>query len=192
MFIERSISFLTPVLKQLRTVVIGPARTGGSPTRVAASFQRKNQGRIRRRDDILDNNGVKSTLDTEEFHTMAQCSCRTSRSCSQTADCHRPYTSPTRLNMRRPQVSCLCRTRQPTDLRHQETADRMMLSQGIIGQPFKRRMVSPRDDDCRQLLGHIQTPRFSIAYSCTARTHLNYASSRLRSVYSPSAFSWFR
>jgi hypothetical protein len=33
----------------------------------------------------------------------------------------------------------------------------MTLSQGIIGKPFKTRMVSSRDDDWRQLLGHIDS-----------------------------------
>jgi hypothetical protein len=33
----------------------------------------------------------------------------------------------------------------------------MTLSQGIIGQSFKTRIVSPRDDDWRQLIGHIDS-----------------------------------
>src|SRR6185295_7414962 len=71
MFIEQSSSFPThPFLSCLRTVAIGPARAGGSSTGLAASFQRKTQGRSRRGDDVLDNNGVKSTLDAKEFYTM--------------------------------------------------------------------------------------------------------------------------
>jgi hypothetical protein len=33
----------------------------------------------------------------------------------------------------------------------------MTLSQGIVGQSFKTRVISPRDDDRRQLIGHIDS-----------------------------------
>jgi hypothetical protein len=71
MFIERPSSFPThPFLGCLRAVAIGPA-IAGSSAGLAASFQRKTQGRTRRGDDVLDNNAVKPALDAEEFYAMA-------------------------------------------------------------------------------------------------------------------------
>src|SRR3954467_12721640 len=60
----------TPVLSRSRTVIIGPARAGGSPGGLAANFQRKTHRRTRRGADVLDNKGVKRTRDAEEFYAM--------------------------------------------------------------------------------------------------------------------------
>ena len=45
----------------------------------------------------------------------------------------------------------------PTDLRHQEPANRMTFSPGIDGQPFKTRVISSCDDDWRQMFAHIHS-----------------------------------